>query len=82
MFTRLNAYDIMWLFVFFDLPTNTKQERKFASGFRRDLLKDGYCMLQYSVYVRHCGSKTKCRCTHKKSEILFTAKQVRSAFCK
>ena len=57
MFTRLNAYEIMWLFVFFDLPTNTKPERKSASGFRKDLLKDGYSMLQYSVYVRHCGSR-------------------------
>ena len=25
---RLNAYHIMWLFVFFDLPTNTKSSVK------------------------------------------------------
>ena len=29
--TRLNAYRIMWLFVFFDLPTNTKTERRHAA---------------------------------------------------
>lgn len=55
--TRLNAYRIMWLFVLFDLPTNTKRERKNASQFRKKLLKDGFTMMQYSVYVRHCASR-------------------------
>lgn len=45
----------MWLFVFFDLPVTTKQERKFASQFRKELLKDGYIMIQFSVYARPCG---------------------------
>lgn len=54
---RLNAYHIMWLFVFFDLPTNTKKERKHAAQFRKALEKDGFSMMQYSVYVRHCPSK-------------------------
>lgn len=57
MQTRLNAYRIMWLFVFFDLPTNTKKERKAASGFRKKLLKDGFSMMQFSVYTRHCPSR-------------------------
>ena len=46
----------MWLFVFFDLPTNTKKERKAAARFRKDLLTDGFVMMQYSVYIRHCAS--------------------------
>lgn len=54
---RLNAYHIMWLFVFFDLPTNTNKERKAAAQFRKALEKDGFSMMQYSVYVRHCPSK-------------------------
>jgi len=54
---RLNAYRIMWLFVFFDLPTDTKKDRKNYSIFRRKLLKDGFNMMQYSVYTRHCASK-------------------------
>lgn len=54
---RLNAYRIMWLFVFFDLPTNTKTERRHAAQFRKSLEKDGFSMMQYSVYVRHCPSK-------------------------
>lgn len=53
---RLNAYHIMWLFVFFDLPVLTKKERKAAAQFRKELMKDGFVMLQYSVYIRHCAS--------------------------
>lgn len=53
---RLNAYRIMWLFVFFDLPTNTKRERREAQQFRKKLIKDGFTMMQYSVYTRHCAS--------------------------
>jgi len=47
----------MWLFVFFDLPTSTKTDRKRASKFRNELLKDGFTMMQFSVYNRHCASK-------------------------
>ena len=54
---RLNAYHVMWLFVFFDLPTTTKTERKSAAHFRKYLEKDGFTMMQYSVYIRHCPSK-------------------------
>lgn len=54
---RLNAYHIMWLFVFFDLPTTTKKERRNAAQFRKALEKDGFTMMQYSVYIRHCPSK-------------------------
>lgn len=53
---ELNAYRIMWLFVFFDLPTDTKKQRKNASQFRKSLLKDGFTMMQFSVYLRHCAS--------------------------
>ena len=42
--------------VFFDLPVGTPEERRDASNFRRDLMKDGYMMVQSSVYARPCGS--------------------------
>ncbi|MGL4676364.1 MAG: CRISPR-associated endonuclease Cas2 [Brevinema sp.] len=45
----------MWLFVFFDLPVTTKIEKKFASNFRKELIRDGYIMIQFSVYARPCG---------------------------
>ena len=47
----------MWLMVFFDLPTDTKKERKAAAVFRQNLIKDGFTMFQFSIYIRHCGSK-------------------------
>ncbi len=46
----------MWLFVFFDLPVETATERKAATRFRKDIMKDGFTMMQFSVYVRHCPS--------------------------
>ena len=45
-----------WTLVFFDLPVGTKQERKAAADFRKELIKEGYMMLQFSVYARPCGS--------------------------
>ena len=50
---RFNAYKIMWTLVMYDLPTETKKERKAAARFRKDLLKDGFNMFQFSMYVRH-----------------------------
>lgn len=45
----------MRLVVLFDLPVKTKKQRHDATAFRNFLLKDGYHMLQYSVYVRICN---------------------------
>lgn len=47
----------MWLFVMFDLPVDTKAARKAYAQFRKELLKDGFHMLQYSVYARVCASQ-------------------------
>jgi len=44
----------MWLMVFFDLPTKTKPQRRRANRFREFLKKDGFMMLQLSVYARVC----------------------------
>lgn len=46
----------MWLFVFFDLPTHTKKDRRNYQQFVKKLKKDGFSMMQYSVYTRHCPS--------------------------
>lgn len=54
---RINTYHVMWLFVFFDLPVMTRKERKDATLFRKSLEKDGFSMMQFSVYIRHCPSK-------------------------
>lgn len=54
---RISEYRIMWLWVFFDLPTETKADTKAASLFRKNLQKDGFMMFQFSVYLRHCASR-------------------------
>lgn len=54
---RLNAYRVMWILVFFDLPTVTQKERKIYTQFRKSLLKDGFTMFQFSIYLRHCPSR-------------------------
>jgi CRISPR-associated protein Cas2 len=40
----------------YDLPTETKKERKAASQFRKELMRDGFSMFQFSMYVRHSSS--------------------------
>lgn len=55
----------MWVLVFFDLPTETKKERKAASDFRKKMLKDGFTMFQFSIYLRHCSSMENAE-VHKK----------------
>lgn len=71
---RFNSYHIMWLFVFFDLPTDTKQNRKDAARFRKDLEKDGFTMMQFSVYVRHCPSKENADVHVKRVKMLLPSK--------
>jgi CRISPR-associated protein Cas2 len=51
----------------FDLPTETRKERKIASSFRKKLLDDGFSMLQFSIYMRFCA-REKCRSTHQKNK--------------
>lgn len=57
MFSRLNAYRVMWVFVMFDLPTETKADRKRYALFRKQMLSDGFEMFQFSLYIRHCSSR-------------------------
>ena len=47
----------MWILVHFDLPTETKKDRKNYSQFRKKIMADGFNMFQFSMYIRHCSSK-------------------------
>jgi len=46
----------MWVIAMFDLPTDTPKARKAYAHFRKTLIEDGFTMMQYSVYSRHCAS--------------------------
>lgn len=47
----------MWILVMFDLPTETKEQRRNYTDFRKRLVKDGFTMFQFSIYVRNCASR-------------------------
>lgn len=55
--SRLNQYRTMWVFVLFDLPTETRTDRGRATKFRKQLLDDGFGMFQFSIYIRFCASR-------------------------
>ena len=48
-------HKFMRILVFFYLPVKTKRERNLATQFRNFLIKDGYYMVQFSVYARVCN---------------------------
>lgn len=54
---RLSGYRWMWAIAMFDLPTDTAQTRRQYARFRKALIKDGFQMMQFSVYIRHCSSR-------------------------
>jgi CRISPR-associated protein Cas2 len=56
-----SAYRGMWLFSMFDLPVDTAAARNRYTRFRKGLLRQGFTMLQFSVYARYCGSEEKAK---------------------
>ena len=46
------SYRFMRMLVMFDLPTETGEDRRNYRRFRKGLLKNGFYMLQESVYCR------------------------------
>lgn len=55
--THLSGYQLMWMLVTFDLPVETKKQRKAATKFRHALLDLGFEMSQFSNYLRLCAGK-------------------------
>ena len=49
-------YKNMRLIVMFDMPVETAAQRKEYSKFRKHIIKDGFTMLQFSVYTRYCNN--------------------------
>jgi CRISPR-associated protein Cas2 len=47
----------LWLIAMFDLPVETPVNRRDYTRFRKALLKDGFMMLQFSVYARYLPSE-------------------------
>lgn len=45
-------YEFMRLILFFDLPVMTPKQRHIYNVFRKYLIKNGYMMMQFSVYCK------------------------------
>jgi CRISPR-associated protein Cas2 len=48
--------NFMYILVMFDLPTKSKKDRKKYTKFRKQMISDGFTMIQYSIYIRICKS--------------------------
>lgn len=59
----------MILFVMFDMPTETKKDLVKYRKFRKKLLKCGFIMFQYSIYIRFCKSLVIAQKYEKKVEL-------------
>lgn len=42
----------MRIILFFDLPTTNTHDRKIYANFRKKIVKDGFVMMQFSVYSK------------------------------
>lgn len=48
----MSTFRFMRIIVFFDLPTETNEDKRNYRNFRNTLLKDGFIMMQESVYTK------------------------------
>ena len=55
--SEISGYGAVWLLVMFDLPVDDADARRRYTKFRKELLKDGFLMMQFSVYGRFCASE-------------------------
>ena len=52
------SYRYMRILVFFDLPVTTAEDRRVYQSFRKYLMKNGFLMLQESVYCKLAQNPT------------------------
>lgn len=50
-------YKIMKIICMFDLPVETDDQRRAYRVFRKNLIKEGFIMVQFSVYARTCQNR-------------------------
>lgn len=48
----MSSFRFMRIIVFFDLPTETNEDKRAYRHFRKALIKDGFTMMQESVYTK------------------------------
>lgn len=58
----------MRVLLMFDVPTKSKKDQKNANKFRNSLIKLGFFMMQFSVYVKICKGSASAKTTIKSIE--------------
>ncbi len=53
----MEKYKIMRMLCMFDLPVETEDQKRAYRTFRKNLIKEGFVMIQYSIYVRVCPNR-------------------------
>lgn len=46
----------MWIFIFFDLPTESQKDKKEYTQFRKKILQFGFSMFQFSIYWKQLST--------------------------
>ena len=65
------SYRFMRIIVMFDLPTETPEERRNYRNFRKKLIKNGFFMMQESIYVKISINAAACE------EVIIKLKKIR-----
>ncbi|HAL02662.1 MAG TPA: CRISPR-associated endonuclease Cas2 [Lachnospiraceae bacterium] len=47
----------MKMLCMFDLPVDTSEQQRAYRRFRKDIISEGFIMIQYSIYVRTCPNR-------------------------
>lgn len=61
-------YNVMRLMCMFDLPVETDEEKRAYRIFRKNLISEGFVMIQYSIYVRTCPNRDYAKRLEKRVE--------------
>src|SRR5690625_1123166 len=51
------SYRFVRVLIMFDLPIDTKAQVRNYTKFRKELIKQGFLMMQYSIYIKSCLNK-------------------------
>ena len=51
------SYRFVRVMIMFDLPVETKAQIRTYNKFRKELIKQGFLMMQYSIYIKSCLNK-------------------------
>lgn len=66
----------MRVFVMFDLPVLTVEERRAYTRFRKFLIKNGFIMMQWSIYSKLCLNPSAVKATYEKVKKYVPAKGI------